>query len=86
MPQVDHKLRKTRAAILRKIGERKVTEFLTKHLNSRAQIIVEAGGIGRTEHFAPVKLDKELEQGTLAFVQIGTMIENNMLVGQVIEA
>jgi threonylcarbamoyladenosine tRNA methylthiotransferase MtaB len=86
MPQVDHKIRKERAAILRKIGERKVTEFLTKHLNSRAQIIVEAGGIGRTEHFAPVKLDKELEQGTLAFVQIGTMIENNMLVGQVLEA
>ncbi len=84
MPQVDHPIRKERAARLREAGERKMKEFLLKHVNQRYEVVVEAGGIGRTIHFAPVKLDQELEQGTLAYVETNDNIDGDMLHGKVI--
>lgn len=84
MPQVDHPIRKERAARLREAGERQVDALLRKHVNSTREVIVEAGHIGRTEHFLPVKLDKDLEQGTLATVEISDKIEDGKLIGRVV--
>ncbi|MED5423104.1 MAG: tRNA (N(6)-L-threonylcarbamoyladenosine(37)-C(2))-methylthiotransferase MtaB, partial [Pseudomonadota bacterium] len=84
MPQVDHPIRKERAARLREAGERQVDALLRKHVNSTREVIVEAGNIGRTEHFLPVKLDKDLEQGTLATVEISDKIEDGKLIGRVV--
>ena len=86
MPQVDHPIRKQRAARLREAGERQVNALLQKHINSRREVIVEAGNIGRTEHFLPVILDKDLEQGTLATVEISDKIEDGKLIGRVVQA
>jgi|TARA_R110002126_G_scaffold13118_3_gene56792 threonylcarbamoyladenosine tRNA methylthiotransferase MtaB len=86
MPQVDHPIRKARAARLREAGERQVGALLQKHVNTRREVIVEAGNIGRTEHFLPVMLDKELEQGTLASVEISDKIEDGKLIGRVVQS
>jgi threonylcarbamoyladenosine tRNA methylthiotransferase MtaB len=86
MPQVDHPIRKARAARLREAGERQVGALLKKHVNTRREVIVEAGNIGRTEHFLPVMLDKELEQGTLASVEISDKIEDGKLIGRVVQS
>jgi len=86
MPQVDHPIRKQRAARLREAGERQVNALLQKHINTRREVIVEAGNIGRTEHFLPVTLDKDLEQGTLATVEISDKIEDGKLIGRVVQA
>jgi len=67
--QVLHPIRKERASILRKLGERQVDKFLRFHVKQKRQVIVEKGNIGRTEHFAPVILDKECEIGSLVNVQ-----------------
>ena len=67
MPQVPHELRKERAARLREKGGQQVQSFLKSHINKNRQIIVEKGNIGRTEHFAQVRLPaNDLPQGALA--------------------
>lgn len=83
MPPVAKSVRKERAARLRALGETQLDKFLKSHLNKERQIIVEKGNIGRTEHFAGVKLDRELEQGVLATVHT-TGIEGQNLTGRVL--
>ncbi len=70
MPQVEPKLRKSRAALLRKLGEQQLLKFMNCQVNKNAQVIVEKGNIGRTEEFAEVQLDKEKEVGSLVNVYI----------------
>jgi len=67
--QVPHPVRKERAFLLRKLGEDQVEKFLQFHVKQQRQVIVEKGNIGRTEHFAPVLLNKECEIGSLVNVQ-----------------
>ena len=81
--QVPHPVRKERAAKLRAQGEIQVQKFLKQHLNKTRQVIVEKGNIGRTEHFAEVRLDKELPVGSLADVETYA-IEEASLLGRVI--
>jgi len=81
--QVPHPVRKERAAKLRAQGEIQVQKFLKQHLNKTRQVIVQKGNIGRTEHFAEVRLDKELPVGSLADVETYA-IEEASLLGRVI--
>lgn len=83
MPPVDKALRKERAARLRAAGETQVQKFLKQHINKERQVIVEKGGIGRTEHFAAVLLDKDLPVGSLATVKTGE-IDGDKLVSTVL--
>ncbi len=83
MPPVAKPVRKERAARLRALGETQLDKFLKSHLNKERQIIVEKGNIGRTEHFAGVKLDREIEQGVLATVHT-TGIDGQNLTGRVL--
>lgn len=82
MPQVDPLKRKERAARLREVGERQVQKFLKMHLNKDLQAVVEKDNIGRTQHFAQVKISgAELPVGSLVNIQTSA-IENGMLLGQ----
>lgn len=83
MPQVDPIIRKERAARLREQGARQMRKFLDKHVGATRQVVVEKNNIGRTEHFAEVILDKELEPGTLHFVKT-LAVENGKLTGAII--
>lgn len=78
MPQVAGPLRKERAARLREAGERQMEKFLNNHINKECQIIVEKYNIGRTEHFAPVRLTQELPVGSLQNIRT-TVAVNGML-------
>ncbi len=81
MPQVDIALRKERAAKLRSLGETQMQSFLNKHVGFKRQIIVENDSIGRTEHFAAVKLEQNLAVGALFDIEI-TGVENAHLIGK----
>jgi len=83
MPQVPGPVRKQRAAALRDAGERQMRKFLHRHAGQQRQVIVEKGNVGRTEHFALVRLDQSPPPGTLARVQT-TGIEGDYLLGQVL--
>ena len=81
--QVPHADRKERAARLRQAGEKQMQKFLQKHVGQERTVIVEKGNIGRTEHFAEVRLDKELAPGSLAKVQTHA-IEEAYLKGRIL--
>ncbi len=83
MPQVDPAVRRERAERLRSKGREKLQEFLSKHRNKLRQVIVERGNTGHTEHFAPVRLDRELTPGTLVEVQTSG-VQGDFLIGHVV--
>ena len=68
MPQVFPEVRKERAARLREKGEKQLTNFLKFHVKQERQVIVEKDNFGHTEHFAPVRLDRTFEAGSLVSV------------------
>jgi len=80
MPQVPGDVRRERAARLRAAGEKQMEKFLRLHVKQNRQIIVEQDNIGRTEHFAPVRLDGPAMPGALRNVHI-TAMADSMLEG-----
>jgi len=70
MPQIAKNIRKERAAELRGKGGKNLAEFLQSRIGKTENIIIEKPGFGRTEHFAPVKLNGDAVSGALARVEI----------------
>lgn len=68
MPQVAPEVRKERAARLRAKGDEQFVRFMSFHVKQSRQVIVEKDNYGHTEHFAPVRLDRTLEPGSLVTV------------------
>jgi len=68
MPQVAPEVRKERAARLRAKGEEQLVRFMSFHVKQERHVIVEKDNMGHTEHFAPVRLDRNLEPGSLVKV------------------
>jgi threonylcarbamoyladenosine tRNA methylthiotransferase MtaB len=83
MPSVDKAVRKERAARLRDLGEKQLQKFLNQNINKEMQAIVEKGNIARTENFAPVAFEGDIEAGEL--IQVYTKgVKNNTLLGDVL--
>lgn len=57
MPQVPREVRRERAARLRARGEAMLERFLAAEVGRRRTLLVERGGGGHTEHFAPARLE-----------------------------
>jgi threonylcarbamoyladenosine tRNA methylthiotransferase MtaB len=73
MPQVPMTLRKERAAKLRTLGQEQERLFYESRIGTIASLLVEAGGKGHTEHFAPVTLEDgytEAMRGTVVPIRI----------------
>jgi len=85
MPQVAPPLRKERAARLRAKGESQMARFLSRHVGQDRTVIVEQGDMGRTEHFAQVRLDRTLTPGQLARVRT-TGVAGDCLIGHIAQA
>ncbi len=81
MPQVPGKIRRERAAQLRQAGEAAATRFLEGLVGATATVLVEQNSTGRTEHFAPVRSDDKLPDGSLATLRIMSR-EGDALRGQ----
>lgn len=65
MPQVAPSIRRERAALLRALGESQLQRFLKANVNSFLSVLVESGGKGRAENFAPVHVDQDSQPGRL---------------------
>ncbi len=70
MPMVPVAVRRERAARLRKAGEAGLADFLDRQIGNTASVLVEDGAKGRTEHFAPVTLDRPGAPGTIVAARI----------------
>jgi threonylcarbamoyladenosine tRNA methylthiotransferase MtaB len=65
MPQVAGEVIKQRARRLREKGEAALRKHLDNEVGRRRRVLTEAGGIGRTEQFTPVKLSAPLARGLM---------------------
>lgn len=70
MPQVDRKVVKARAARLRDKGARALSRFLDSQTGSDVEVLVEQSGIGRTRHFAEMRLTARIEPGALVRARV----------------
>ena len=80
MPQVPVGLRRRRAADLRAAGERQLACFLQSQVGSEVAVLVEKAGEGRSEHYAPVKLDMGVEAGRIVRARV-LGVEAGRLIG-----
>jgi len=84
MPQVPKAVRKQRAARLRAEGVRSLARLLARQIGRPSRLLVERGGRGRTEPFAPFRFADGVaapDPGSLAEV-VGERVEDGMLVGR----
>ena len=70
MPQVSGDVAKARAKTLRETGEAILARHLDQLSDNKQTVLVEKPDFGRTESFAPVRLDGTFEPGSLASVQL----------------
>jgi threonylcarbamoyladenosine tRNA methylthiotransferase MtaB len=56
MPQVDRKVARERAALLRALGDRQFATLCSSRLGRTESVLAEQAGMGRTEQFVPVRL------------------------------
>jgi threonylcarbamoyladenosine tRNA methylthiotransferase MtaB len=79
MPQVDKKIAKQRAALLRAAGEKQHEKFLARQVGETHQVLIERDNIGRTEQFAPIMIEGT-EPGQILEAQV-TGVGKQGLVG-----
>jgi threonylcarbamoyladenosine tRNA methylthiotransferase MtaB len=65
MPQVAGNVIKDRARRLREKGEQALRRHLDSEIGARRLVLAERGGLGRTEHFTPVRLSAPVEPGVI---------------------
>ncbi len=65
MPQLSGDIIKDRAKRLREKGEAALRQHLDGEVGRQRRVLTEAGGIGRTEQFTPVKLSTPVARGQM---------------------
>jgi threonylcarbamoyladenosine tRNA methylthiotransferase MtaB len=80
MPQVDKRIARDRAAILRAAGERQFAKLCTSRIGQIEQVLIERDGLGRTEQFIPISV-ADAQPGDLLSVRV-TAIAADGLVGE----
>jgi threonylcarbamoyladenosine tRNA methylthiotransferase MtaB len=65
MPQVDRAIIKERARRLREKGEMVLRGYLDREVGGRRRVLAEAGALGRTEQFTPVRLAEPAPPGVI---------------------
>ena len=78
MPQVEKAVRKERAARLRAAGAEAERAFLESRIGATAEVLIEKDGFGRSEHYAPVRV--EGRPGEIVRAEV-TGVENGELLG-----
>ncbi len=83
MPQMPMKIRKERAAILRKAGQQELVKFFKSNIGQKVELLVEGNNIAHSENFIPVKMDdssrvKQFESGQLVQAELSSFSEKYM--------
>lgn len=81
MPAVPRAVRRERAQRLREAGARAVTRFLDARIGRDATVLIESNGIGRTEHYAPIRAERDLAEGSVARLRV-TGRDGDTLIGR----
>lgn len=70
MPAVPKQTRRERAARLRAAGEVRLSKLLKTRIGKTASVLIEKDNMGRCEQFLQVRLDQDVETGSLVNCQI----------------
>ena len=70
MPVVPKTIRRERAAHLRELGAARLSTFMKTRVGAKASVLIEKNNSGRCEQFLPVKLNHQVDIGTLISCQI----------------
>ncbi len=81
MPQMPMAVRRERAQRLRHAGDAAASRFLDNLVGSDASVLIERDGTGRTEHYAPIRCETPLPDGSLATLRV-TGSEQGQLTGR----
>jgi threonylcarbamoyladenosine tRNA methylthiotransferase MtaB len=86
MPQVPKALRQERASRLRAAGQDAMARFLARQVGRSSQVLVERDGRGRSETFAPFRIDTEgAAPGPGAIVTArAERVEEGVLIGRLV--
>jgi threonylcarbamoyladenosine tRNA methylthiotransferase MtaB len=82
MPQVPGDVKRERARRLRAAGEAAEARYLASRVGHAAEVLVEQGREGRSEHYAPVTVDRPVPPGTIVSTHV-TAVANGRLCGRV---
>jgi threonylcarbamoyladenosine tRNA methylthiotransferase MtaB len=80
MPQVPGTVVRERAARLRAAGAAALARALAARVGAPASVLVERPGFGRSEHYAPVRLDSATPPGEISLARI-TASDGETLIG-----
>lgn len=70
MPSVAKAVRKDRARRLRDLGARRLAAYLAATVGQTARVLIERDGSGFSEHYAPVRIGGNAEEGSIVDVAI----------------
>ncbi|CAO3423174.1 tRNA (N(6)-L-threonylcarbamoyladenosine(37)-C(2))-methylthiotransferase MtaB [Azospirillum doebereinerae] len=79
MPQVDGAIRKERAARLRAVGAEAEARTLASLVGRTATVLVEKDDLGRTEHFAEIRLGAVHPPGSLVRAMITGIVDGKLV-------
>jgi len=81
MPQVNGKIIKERAKILREAGEKELQKFLQTQIGKTLRVLVEKNGVGKSENFLDIRFTKaeKLKAGEILPVKISAVEENFLI-------
>lgn len=85
MPQVYPPTRKSRAKILREIGEQQLVKRLSEYVGQEVDVLIEKNNTGHSPHFLPVRFEakEKLAPGQLVRARL-TGHDNTTMIGQVL--
>ena len=79
MPQVAPAVRRERAARLRAAGETALGRYLRDRVGTRAEVLVENDGAGRSQHYAPVRLSFGAPSGTIVAARVAAVADGHLI-------
>ncbi len=81
MPQLNGQIIKERAKILREVGASEMQKSLQRQIGKTCSVIIEKGGVGKTENFLDVKINdgEKITAGSIINVTIASLNDDGTL-------
>ena len=83
MPQLEQKIIKERAKILREAGSAQLQKYLQKQIGHEFEVLLEKNNLGKTRNFLDVEIisdeKNKLQKGNIYLLKINK-IKNNLLI------
>ena len=85
MPQVEESVRKMRATILRRAGEKQAHDFLHQHIDSQIVCLTEENNTGYSDNYIKLHFTSEVKSNIITKVKLKNIINNNQMLAEIIQ-